>query len=127
MRDDNNEIVYKTIPILECGVHPQNRSNFYTQGTTVVGLGNTILNQGFSCDVANENGVAVQEVPWNMRRDGYQSILEYNLSESKKDPKLNGLYGEHDDVRYGLVGHNHLLQVCRGFLKGMMWPMEFKQ
>ena len=127
LRDEHGEIVYKTIPIMECGVHPQNRSNFYTQGTTVVGLGNAVLNQGFSCDVANENGVAVQEVPWNMREAGYQSILDYNLSESKKDPKLNGLYGEEDDIRYGMVGHNHLLQVSRGFLKGMMWPMEFKQ
>ena len=80
LRDANNEIVYKTIPIMECGVHPQNRSNFYTQGTTVVGLGNTILNQGFSCDAANENGVAVQEVPWNMRPGDYQPILQYKLS-----------------------------------------------
>ena len=100
LRDADNQIVYKTLRIMECGVHPQNRSNFYTQGNVVVALGNTILNQGFSSDVANENGVAVQEVPVNKRPEGYVSFLDYNLIESQKDPKLSGLYDKHDDVQY---------------------------
>ena len=45
------------------GVHPLNRSGVYPMEETVMNLGMTILEIGFSVDEANHEGVCVQEVP----------------------------------------------------------------
>ena len=72
--------------------------------------------------LVEENDIAVQEVPVNQRQEGYVPFLKYMLTESQKDPKLNGLYSEHDDVQYGLAGRNHLLQVLRALIMGWSGP-----
>ena len=125
MRNIEGAIQYKTVPFSTCGVHPWARCNFYTQSDWCVTLLGNIVNTGFSEENANMGGLAVEEVPVDKRPDGYVTYWVYNNRESGKDPKLSGLYGRRDLVKWGLCAHNHLLQICRAFLVGMLgWFVE---
>ena len=119
--DEWGKHVWKTADHTQCGVHPQNRGGYYTEGKAVAALGEKILTTGFSIDEADDRGVGIVECPKYERNREHKTILEYNIEQSTKDPILNGSYEETDDVQYGLGHHNHLLNLMCAFIKCLRW------
>ena len=108
----------------QCAVHPSNRNMFYTQGEACKTLLEKLLLDGFDADHANFKGVAVLERPDTERDATYTSFMEHNLKKSREDSLLNGTYESTDEVKYGLLSHCHLLNVCRAVLKSLKWCMN---
>ena len=80
------------IPASILGAHPLTRSGVYPMDETVMNLGMTILDIGFSVDEASHEGVCVHEVPadeaQNVTLGGegpYETYLTYN---KRKRPQL---------------------------------------
>ena len=120
-RDDQNQCVWETVPILSVGVHPGNRGGIYTQGQTVKGLYDNIIRNGFHEDEADSLGVAVRERPQNMQGNDEESILAFNIKQTKDDRFLAGAYDERHTIKFGVLANSHLLNVCRCILTSRQW------
>jgi hypothetical protein len=126
--DDNGKVVRKHIPIQNMGVHPRNRGGIYPAGIRCKSLCQELLTNGFLKEECNHVGIAVEEVPYEnviQRGPDYQSMRCFNVVHSSKDELLSSCFDAlHDDVRAGLLAHNHVMLVLRAFLTGAKWDMR---
>ena len=120
---ENNESLYRWIPWLSLAVHPANRGGTYIQGDACLTLLEKLQYEFMNPDEINSMGWCIQErpLPKQLKKQGYQSYLQYNLEKSREQPLLNGCYLESDPVGYGNLGHSHISQVIRAFMRRLHW------
>jgi hypothetical protein len=122
----------KHIPLSLLGVHKQNRGGVYPTADTVQNLALKLLAVGFSPDEANHEGVCVQEVPTDERRNEpldnekpYESHSRYNRRQCDGHV-LSKCFGPDIDIMYGTLSHSHLLLVLLCYLRGAKLKMPEK-
>ena len=113
----------------DLGVHKKNRGGAYPAGLRVKELLVDIAGHGILQEEADHNCSAVEEKPLaEILKDGsasFQSSLDYNIQECAKDELLRGLYDEPlNVVHHSLLSHNHLMTICRAFLRKQLWRLE---
>ena len=150
-RDAEGNPVRLTVPIMNVGVHPQNRCGVYTQGQRCKELLIEVMVDGFDMEEAVSNGVAVRERLSTRKAapaaeakgsgdrntapaaDGqqtapaaeYETFAAYNIKKSQEDKLLHGTYSETDIVSYASLAHSHLLNTSRAILMRLKWDVEF--
>ena len=136
LRAKYNMINSATINLDQLAVHPMNRSGTYPNGGAVQTLGLEILRGGFSRDVAYHDGVAVQEVPPDMRSlakdprirsypDGrYMDYVTYNRDKTSIVPQLRNCFSTLSTGQYGTLAHSHLLLVLLSLAHGGEWNLD---
>ena len=113
------------------GVHKKNRGGIYPSGARCLSLATEVITAGFLKEETQHACVAVEEVPLDsvMSALGPQhgncaptSLASYNATQSAKDDILADCFKQpYDDVRHGLLSHNHMMLVMRAFLTGAKW------
>ena len=149
-KDTDGQPLRITVPILNVGVHPQNRGGVYTQGQRCKELLVQVMVDGFEIEEAISNGVAVRERPPTApaarttapaatgeqpaaAAEGqntapaaeYETFSQYNIRMSTGDKLLHGAYDERDVVSYASLAHSHLLNASRAILRRLPWDVEF--
>ena len=112
----------------QMGVHNCNRAGVYPQFDRVRGLGNDLLDWGFSAEEADHVGVCVQEVPASELAKlavagAYETYTSYNLSKCN-GTQLEGCFKEEEHISYGTLSHSHLLLVLRSMISGARWDLK---
>ena len=101
------------------GVHSQNRGGVYPNGLRCKALCNEAFAAGFLREVCSNMFVAVEDMPMEIARSrgDYQTASDYNRAASLKDDILQTCFQEpHSNVQYMMLGHNHMMLVCRAFM-----------
>ena len=99
-------------------------------------LGTSLLRLGFSEEVANAEGVVVEEVPGPKQVDmpkhpriprgehgRYLPYIDYNLQSARACPQLRACFAKGHQGAYGILAHSHLLLVLLALSGGAEWQL----
>ena len=125
--DANGKPAKKWIAILSLGVHPKNRGGVYPSGLRLTSLTTDVLSEGFSKDDCNHVVVGVEEIPFECASEApknYETMAAYNKRKCGLDALLACLFGDgNDEVRVGLLSHNHIALIMRAWLEHAKWDL----
>ena len=108
----------KNIPLEFLGVHPSNRGGVYPTVSTLENLNINIVGSGFSEQEANHEAVCVQEVPECARPEGYETLKDYNIRQTRHSDTLSVCFSEMSDTCYGTLSRSHLTLIMLGWQHG---------
>ena len=125
------------IPLTSLVVHPRNRSGAFPNGAAVQTLGCKILRTGFNQEVANQEGVCIQEIPGpdqtGFQTDGlvaltsdkkYMTYQAYNLNAVAGVPQLRSCFSTAHSGQFGTISHSHLLLVLLSLKNNAVWDLD---
>ena len=120
--DANGKVVKIFVSIGSLGVHPKNRGGVYPAGKGCRNLCIDVVgNFGFLKESVEHAVVTVEEVPTEIassRGKEFLSASQYNIKQCKQDEFLKGCFNApHNDVRYSLLSHNHIMSVSYTHLR----------
>ena len=123
----DGEMIRKKQRVESLGVHPKNRGGVYPAGVRCQSLTVDVIEAGFVKEEVNHAVVVVEETPAEhicSRGKDYVSGTKYNQTMCSKDELLISCFSvPYDDVRFLMLGHNHIMLVIRAFLTGAEWQL----
>ena len=126
--DESGKVIRVMVYIGSLGVHKKNRGGVYPAGKRCRSLCIEVVGEvGFLKENVEHAVVAVEEVPTDVassRGEKFVSASQYNIKQCKQDEFLKGCFNEpHNNVRYSLLSHNHMMLVLRAFLTQARWKI----
>ena len=107
----------RRLPLQLLGVHPSNRGGVYPQGEVVKTLGIKLAGLGYNQEVADHQGVAVEQAP-------NEYYGEYNRRKCLGQPLLSSCFGVESNVAFGMLSHNHLLLLLLCWANSAKWELN---
>ena len=110
-------------PLGPMGSHQGNRGGVYANTKDVENLAEGIWDMGFDPEEADSQGVAVQDYPEGQRPPNYVTIHNWNRLKTEGIPGLVAVVSDDHVISLGLLSHNHLLLVLKGFAHAAKWDV----
>jgi hypothetical protein len=101
---------------------PNNRGGVYANIKDVTDLADGIWDTGFDSEEADSQGVALQDYPEESRPTGYVTIHNWNRTKTDGQHGLVAIVPGFT-ISLGMLSHNHLLLVLKGFAHGAKWDI----
>ena len=118
------------VPIVNSGVHRNNRGGVYPAGIRCKSLCASVVSQGFLKEEVNHVCIAVEEAPVHeIIKSGRTNVVmstTYNVESSCKDDVISTCFqAPYNDVRVSLLSHNHMMLVMRAFITQAPWDIPY--